>query len=92
MSPELTYPLAASLDDGGSWTTIEENVGPSVTPWKEGAESDRMRLSPMWIHWWVEAQSSGLEEQQLKEYGQVLPEGGKQLKARDEDDMLGAAR
>ena len=45
LSPELTYPLAARLDDGG-WTTIEGNFVPSVTPWKEGAESDRMRLTP----------------------------------------------
>ena len=30
---------------------------------------------------------SGLEEQEPEEYGQVLPKGGEQLKARDKDDM-----
>lgn len=43
---ELTYPLAASLDGRGSWTTIEGNNGPSIMPRNEEAESDKRRLTP----------------------------------------------
>lgn len=43
---ELTYPLAVSLDGGGSWTNTEGNNGPSFMPRNEEAESDRKSLTP----------------------------------------------